>query len=70
MMNKELESALSMISRLAYIAIRNRPGEESTRRDFYVNMLKGIKATAGVAIRSALGRKSEKPRAKRLRGRK
>jgi hypothetical protein len=61
-MNKELECALSTISRLAWIAISNRPGDESERRGFYMNMLKGIKATAGMAIRSVACKKTGKPK--------
>ncbi len=61
-MNKDLECALYMISRLARIAIRDRPSDELKRRDFYVNMLKGIKATAGMAIRSVPCKKIGEPK--------
>ena len=64
-MNKDLECALAMISRLVGIAIRNRPSEESKRRTFYVDMLKSIKITAGAAIRQPPCRETRKPKRKR-----
>ena len=61
-MNKDLECALYMISRLARIAIRDRPGDELKRRDFYVDLLNGIKTTAKMAVRLVPSKKTSKPK--------
>ena len=64
-MNEDLEQALAMIRRLVEIAIRNRPSDDAKRGAFYMDMLRGIKVTAGLAVRSSPRREPCKPKRKR-----
>ena len=64
-MNEDLEQALAMIRRLVEIAIRNWPSDDAKRGAFYMDMLRGIKVTAGLAVRSSPLHKPCKPKRKR-----